>query len=69
LSIENFEETLADKNNTVVVLRLVTAHDGHLLHGELLDAQGETRGRFTDWPGLVHHLERFLTNSHTTGPP
>jgi hypothetical protein len=68
LSTQHPEEILSDKDNTVVVLRLVTARNGRLLHGEILDAQGGPRGRFASWPGLVHHLKLYLAGLGSHGP-
>ena len=40
---------LYDRRQVIVILRLVVDNRGRLSHGEAVDLEGVTFGRFTDW--------------------
>ena len=37
-----------------------------LLHGELVDFQQRSRGRFLGWPGVAPRLRRFVSEEQRT---
>jgi hypothetical protein len=43
-----------------VIVRLLVDRQGHLEHGEVVDAQGTVRGRFDKWSGLVPAVRRLV---------
>jgi hypothetical protein len=49
-------ETLGDHHNLTLLLRLVVDRAGHLVHGELVDLDGASRGRFLNWDTLQQLL-------------
>jgi hypothetical protein len=49
-------EHLADHRNLTVMLRLVVDPTGHLMHGELIDLDGSSHGRFLNWERLIELL-------------
>jgi hypothetical protein len=49
-------ETLGDHRNLTVMLRLVIDPAGHLVHGELVDLDGVSCGRFLNWDTLLQLL-------------
>jgi hypothetical protein len=53
-------ETLGDQRNLTVLLRLVVDPAGNLVHGELVDLDGASRGRFLNWDMLLHLLAQRL---------
>jgi len=53
-------ETLGDNRNLTVLLRLVIDPAGQLVHGELVDLDGASRGRFLNWDGLLQLLDQRL---------
>jgi hypothetical protein len=60
-------ERLANERVLTVMLRLVIARDGQLVHGEIVDLEGVVRHRFVDWPGLVAALERLIATTDSDG--
>jgi hypothetical protein len=42
-------DELDDKRQVTVILRLVLEHSGALHHGEVIDVDGNVRGRFNRW--------------------
>jgi hypothetical protein len=49
-------EHLAANRHVTLLLRLVADPDGHLVHGEVVDSDGATRGKFASWTNLVELL-------------
>ncbi len=58
-------EHLADHRNLTVMLRLVVDPTGHLMHGELIDLDGSSRGRFLNWERLIELLTVRLEDGST----
>lgn len=54
-------EALADKRQSVVVLRLVTSPTGRLLYGEVIDVVAGPSGRFAGWRGMTSAVQTWLT--------
>ena len=54
------EEGLARMRTAVVVLRLFIDRQGQLSHGEIVDASGEVRSRFSGWTALVPALREVV---------
>jgi hypothetical protein len=49
-------ETLGDHRNLTLILRLVVDEAGQLVHGELVDLDGASHGRFLNWETLLRLL-------------
>ncbi len=49
-------EHLSDVHNIALIVRLVVTKDGRLVHGEILDANEQCRGRFRAWSELAAAL-------------
>jgi hypothetical protein len=56
-------EHLAEHRNVTVMLRLVVDSDGHLVHGELVDLDGSTHGRFLTWERMVELLSVHIADT------
>jgi hypothetical protein len=54
------QESLADRRQLVVVLRLVAGTTGQLLYGEVIDAQTGPIGRFMGWRGMTAAVRSWL---------
>jgi hypothetical protein len=57
VSASNLGEHLADNRNLTLLVRLVVDPAGHLVHGELVELDGASRGSFRAWETLVQLLE------------
>lgn len=53
-------DRLAEHHHAVVVLRVVLDGGGRLSHGEVVDASGRIRGRFSDWEAMIRVLRSWL---------
>jgi hypothetical protein len=60
MSGASIDDQLARRRVVTVILRLLVGPEGHLVHGEVVDLAGASRGRFLRWPDLTHLLERWL---------
>jgi hypothetical protein len=64
---------LFEVRNVTLLMRLVIAGDGRLLHGEFLDLQGQQCGRFHNWDQILPVLRSCVaaSSSETSGtqPP
>ena len=49
-------EQLSDVHNIALIVRLVVTKNGRLVHGEILDANEQCRGRFRAWNELAAAL-------------
>ena len=54
------QESLADRRELVVVLRLVTATAGRLLYGEVIDARTRPTRRFIGWNGMTPAVRSWV---------
>jgi hypothetical protein len=61
-------DSLADRRNFIVILRLVAARGGRLLYGELVDIDAGPRGRFGNWLGLDSTIQRWLMDEMARTP-
>ncbi len=59
------ELSLGDRRYVTLVLRLVVDGIGHLKHGEVVDVEGHSRGRFASWRGLARVLAAELAAQQT----
>lgn len=50
-------EHLSDVHNIALIVRLAMTKDGRLVHGEILDAHEQCRGRFRAWSELAAALQ------------
>ena len=53
-------ELLADKLYVSVILRLLLGRSGRLEHGELVDLDGNSQGRFTNFRELTTALRAWI---------
>ena len=60
------EDKLADKRYATLILRLTLDRRGHLLYGELVDANNGSQKRFIEWRGLIRMLRVWFTNQEST---
>ena len=61
------ESELADKRLVTAILRLVLDRHGRLLHGEVVDVQSRSHGRFIGWRGLTQALRTWLDTTIQDG--
>jgi hypothetical protein len=59
-------DDLGEKILLTVILRLVLSRDGELEHGEVVDLEGNVRGRFNRWSGAAAVLRDWI-NSRVRG--
>jgi hypothetical protein len=52
------KESLTDNRQVTLLLRLVLAQTGRLVHGEALDLSGRSLGRFRAWEELEAVVRR-----------
>ena len=57
MSASSLGEHLADNRNLTLLVRLLLDPTGHLVHGELVELDGASRGTFRNWESLVELLE------------
>ena len=53
-------ERLAEKRNLALVVRMVVDQRNQLVHGELVDLDGTSHGRFTEWDNLIRLIRIWL---------
>lgn len=56
-------EVVTQLHPVTVVLRLVVDPRGHLRYGELVDAEGRSRGHFNGWMGLTGALRGWMVEA------
>ena len=54
-------DDLRSSRQLIVVVRLLFGSDWELRHGELVDVEETSRGRFADWDELVPTIRAFVT--------
>lgn len=64
LAATSMPEHLSGVRNIALILRLAVAKDGHLLHGEFVDAHEQGRGQFRSWPELLAALEKLIAEEN-----
>lgn len=47
----------------VAVLRMRVSSDGELVYGETVGAEGERRGRFSSWTGMVADVRSLVAEA------
>lgn len=60
-------ERLGDKRHVTLVLRMVVDATGTLMHGEIGDLNGITRGRFAAWDRLAASVQEVLSEHGERG--
>jgi hypothetical protein len=63
------DEELQGSRQLVVVVRLVLDGGWDLLHGELVDVDERSRGRFAGWTELTPALRRYVDEERRTTNP
>ncbi len=53
-------DRLADTRQVTVILRMQVDRQGRILHGEVVDVDGNSRIRFKDLAGLTRTLRAWL---------
>ena len=51
-----------------MILRLLLGEQGRLEHGEIVDVNGKSEGRFAGWNGLVQLLSDWLISQENKVP-
>jgi hypothetical protein len=54
------DEELRGRRQLVVVVRLVLDAGWQLVHGELVDVDQQSRGRFAGWAEVTPALQRYI---------
>jgi hypothetical protein len=60
------EEQMGDKQLRTVILRLVLDRWGTLLHGEVVNIEGDVTGRFTRWDQIVTSIKACIAGAKRT---
>jgi hypothetical protein len=60
------DEQMGDKQLRTVILRLVLDRWGTLLHGEVVDTDGDVRGRITAWDQVVAAVKACVAGAERT---
>jgi hypothetical protein len=60
-------DTLSEKRQVTLVLRLLLDGENNLLRGDLVDVTGQSLGHFTDWISLAAALEEWQSRPKQTG--
>ena len=55
-------DKLSQKQQVTVILRMLLDEQGMLVHGDLVDVDGQSRGRFSSWDDLVIMLREWSAN-------
>jgi hypothetical protein len=53
-------DRLADKHYVTVIVRLRIDRRERLVHGEVVDTEGNSQGRFAGWRELTHTVRKYL---------
>lgn len=61
-------ETLADRRQVTVLLRLVLDRQGELVYGQVVDVRGVTQGRFIEWRLLTRLVRGCLASEEQEDP-
>jgi hypothetical protein len=64
---DRLSDMLSGKQEVTVILRLLMDEQGKLVHGNLVDVDGQSRGRFSDWGDLVSLLQQWLDSQERRG--
>ena len=59
-------DDLGTSRQLIVVVRLVLDADWGLRHGELVDVDETSRGRFAGWDDLTPAIRRFIAEERET---
>jgi hypothetical protein len=60
------DEEMGDKQLCTVILRLVLDRWGTLLHGEVVDVDGQVRGRITRWDQVLASIKACVVGQQET---
>ena len=58
------DEEMGDKQLRTVILRLVLDRWGTLLHGEIVDVDGQVRGRVTRWDQVLALIQACVASTN-----
>jgi hypothetical protein len=58
------EMQMGDKQLRTVILRLVLDRWGTLLHGEIVDVDGQVRGRVTRWDQVLASIKACVASTN-----
>ena len=62
-------DRLSERRQVTVVLRLLLDPSGRLIRGEVVDATGTPRSRFSGWRGLTSAVRAALAGPDHGGTP
>ena len=64
---DGLSDMLSEKHQVTVILRMLMDEQGKLLHGNLVDVDGQSRGRFSNWGDLVNLLRQWFDSQERGG--
>lgn len=56
------DEKLSNRQYVIVILRLLLDEGSQLVHGEVVDEQGQLHGRFRDWRGMGAAVRKWYAD-------
>ncbi len=59
------DDNVSDASNLTLILRLVINRRGELMHGEIVDVDLRSLGRFAAWTQMVRILRTWLESQST----
>lgn len=62
-------ERLSDVRQIALVLRLALTKEGRLVHGEILDAHGQSCGQFREWSDILGVLQDCAADANSSTLP
>jgi hypothetical protein len=60
-------DALGDKRTVNLVVRFLLDNDGALVRGEVVDAWGNSRGRFSEWERLMPVIRHVVEEGEAAG--
>jgi hypothetical protein len=59
---------LDERRDLAVIVRMVVDERSQLVHGELVDLEGKSHGRFTEWDDLIRLMRSWLDELDRDAP-
>lgn len=64
---KNPSDALSEKHQVTLILRLLLDRNNRLLHGDVVDVNGQSLGHFFDLESLTHAIEEWLARGGPSG--
>jgi hypothetical protein len=55
-------DMLSEKQQVTIILHMLMDEQGKLVHGDLLNVNGESSGRFSSWEEVIGVLHEWFVN-------